>query len=578
MASQPTLHILLQAKAKADFLAHCFANTEALEARVACYVPDAYHSSLNAPGRRALVANAIRSGGTFDEWTRKGVIFPTLDSIREASIPFICIARTPAAALELALEMLMKLSWLVDETGGGGSVIGNSNFLLIAMRIVYELIERRPMNAIFASEAPNPLFVTQPVQKALQELGLAPRTDSESSSRAATAPGPISHLRTASTPALETSRTPTTGSSGSGASTATTSDLETFLAHFISLPTHPSLASSSPSSSQTHLNKPPASPAIMSSNYLLSIPVPSQMASLSDPTFRRPVISPPYSRRASAERARGMEGKSKRARTMLEKLEAEMEDELVLAVKPKSRKGIAAAKRLAAQKAIVDALGDVSRGRSKSGMGREQLALPEGDPTEEQEQEDPLTPIALSNQDISSSPSRDPSTPPTVRMEAKIDHGPTPTALSPVPPLEMSSVLFSLQDAASQASPSLALDTRVEDAKRMLEERHRALLEGVERRENESDIGDTAIDRSERTAQYLRTRMTSSVPSLEQGRLRPVGLNVGDEVRDRDWDAAGGRRIGSRRSSQRGSRVMDPRLSIMSDIVADMLDEMRENQ
>ncbi|KAJ3045180.1 hypothetical protein HDV00_011050 [Rhizophlyctis rosea] len=546
-------------KARSTFNTRRLPNIDPIEARVACYVFGAEHQLITEHSRRVLVGAAIRKGEVFDEWMCQNEGACHLSD----------------SAIHDALKLLMKLNWQIDAKGTARTeewAVPVTNFMTIATRLLSEFLTiRRPTTP---PKIPDPLVMTLSVQKSLQELGYVPRDSPQST--------PTSRLQTAQTPSQSRPssrlipRLPSRPLIALPPSLS--NDLEALLQCFIRLP---------PATLFTDPPKPkPKGPVFQISPETQSIilqGIPSWTAAKSDATFRRPVISPPYSRRASAERARGMEGKNKRARAMLAKMEEEID-----AGRPPIRKG----KRGKGKKETP------TGGEEASAIGA--TSRPSAIPGETPPP--PLTDRTMSiatrvkaaidhqkalNTDLEASEKRVEKL--GIEETKPFTEQPRPSVMDDRTDFEISKALMRLADVKARESTDIGMEERMKEAKRLVEERHRKVLEAAERKEAERKAGEPPTvsnppenDLGDDDSPKARAVRRISIPTVlpEHGRRRMSLMMYSDG--EKNWDKEGKvlpalpvppPRIRSRRSS---SALSDPRLSQISDVIAEFLEDMHE--
>ncbi|KAJ3053003.1 hypothetical protein HK097_005230 [Rhizophlyctis rosea] len=472
-----------------------------IENRVACYVFGAEHHLVTDHGRRVLFGCAIKGGEVFDEW-----------------IDYKGVART-------------------DE-----NAVAANNFMPIATRLLSEHLLFHPQAT--RPNLPDPLMMTFPVQKALQDLGLIPKSSTPSI--------PNSRLQTAQTTSRPTSRLqpyqPTRPLTAQTPSLST--DLESLLQPFISLP--PATLYSTPIPSK------PAGPTFQISaetQEILLQGIPSMHAASHDSTFRRPVISPPYSRRASAERAKKSEGRNKRARTLLAKMEEEFERGRPVG----SRKGKKPKVTIAVAENDLETSKPIKKEQSIGTRVKAAIEAVKAEAEELEASEKKIEKLGLGER------------------RPFVDE-PRASVLDDRTDFEISKALMRLQEVRS-GEEELGVGERIEEARRAVEERHRRVLEDVERKGvGGGGIGGTQV--TEDTPKNREIMRQLSVPAVLPERGRRLADIMGGGA-DRNWDrvgAVGGVGGGmSRRGSRRPSQIEERRISALaSEAIGALLDDMQE--
>ncbi|KND00756.1 uncharacterized protein SPPG_03869 [Spizellomyces punctatus DAOM BR117] len=347
-----SVRFLDQAQLRSSFQTKQMRGMSPNEPRVALYIYGLEHGQVATMTRAAAVATALNNGLRYDFLTRTGMLYPEQDATWGGILPFISIAHSYESLLETTLLNLLHLNRLLDECASESGARYRNNFMAVAVRLLYELLAYRPMHIKTSDQITGCVPVA--VQAAFKHLGLTlPGVGNRRSvARHSTPPTPdIRHSRCVASNFSEDDQTSSEPESDveepldpiynspsttrpflvQSAAPTTSSDLEVLLSYFMTVPiftSRPSTVSSARSRSRTAKPKKSRrrrrafSPTTAA---LLAEEIPSNMAAKHDNTFQKPLISPPFSRRASAQRAKAMEGRSKRARLMLEKIEKEME-------------------------------------------------------------------------------------------------------------------------------------------------------------------------------------------------------------------------------------------------------------
>ncbi|TPX58840.1 hypothetical protein SpCBS45565_g07884 [Spizellomyces sp. 'palustris'] len=341
-----------QAQLRSSFQSKQMRGMSANEPRIALYIYGLEHGQVATMTRAAAVATALNNGLRYDFLTRTGMLYPEQDATWGGVLPFISIAHSYESVLETTLLNLLHLNRLLDECASESGARYRNNFMAVAVRLLYELLPYRPMHIRTSDQISG--YPPAAVQAAFKHLGLTlpgignrrsvaihstPQTpDTGHSRRGAsnfseddqTSSEPESDVEEPLDP-IYNSQCTTRPVLAQSAAATTSSDLEGLLSYFMTVPiftSRPSTVSSA--RSRSRIAKPKKSRRRRrafspTTAALLAEEIPSNMAAKHDDTFQKPLISPPFSRRASAQRAKAMEGRSKRARHMLEKLEKEME-------------------------------------------------------------------------------------------------------------------------------------------------------------------------------------------------------------------------------------------------------------
>ena len=485
------------------------------------------------------------------------------------------VSRTAVGVVDDALNMLMKLSWQIDYKGVARtdeSAVAPNNFMVCSREQIftsrgsnlmsafsrYQTIATRLLAEHFLlhplatqPNLPDPVMMTFPVQKALQELGLIPKPPTPST--------PSSRLRTAQTTSRPTSRLqtyqPTRPLTAQSPSLST--DLESLLHPFITLPPatlYSSTAPPKPTGPTFHISA--------ETQEILLQGIPSMHAASQDSTFRRPVLTPPYSRRASAERARKSEGRNKRARALLAKMEEEFDRGRVVG----SRKGKKPKVTMAVEENAKETKTPVKK---EQPVGTRAKAAIEAVKAEAEELEASDKRVEKLGQE---------------GRKTLVDER-RASVLDDRTDFEISKALMRLQE-VRKGGGDVSVRERIEGARRAVEERHRNTLEDVERKggpkagpkggdEGGRNGGGEVVENAPKERGIMR-KLSAPAVLPEQGRKFADRMGGGAE---RNWDrlASGVGEGASRRGSRRPSQVGDRRISAIAfEAIGKLLDDMHE--
>ena len=109
------------------------------ELKVAYCNPYLEHIQSGVMGRSAAAALFSHQGLTFDSWTRVGVLFPLLESNTKGGLAMIAVG----SSRETALSLFLKNLCIIQSLFSTRRYIATNNFEWAAKRAIYELIKER---------------------------------------------------------------------------------------------------------------------------------------------------------------------------------------------------------------------------------------------------------------------------------------------------------------------------------------------------------------------------------------------------------------------------------------------------
>ncbi|TPX62359.1 hypothetical protein PhCBS80983_g00560 [Powellomyces hirtus] len=517
----PGARFMDQSRIRTSFHTKKIASLTAVESRTSVYIYELEHSQIAVMKRAAVAAMLLNRGIGFDIWTRTGLLYPELDSGWEGMFPFICVAENYEAALENAVRNLLQINTMLDDCTAecidqDGSVYRN-NFVSVAARLLYEI------QSIKTVKTPPPICTTSRtvspvVQKAFTDLGIMVVKPTVSEPPVSLFRGKtkfkVGEEDTGSDsdpeivdPVDSTIKFTKIVRAQSAAPTAA-SDLSMLVSLYYPVPIiKPREATMAALKRRAHAaelrkNRRRAGFSAVTAA-LLGEGISSDFASTHDDTFLHPPLSPPFSRKQSEKMARGMSGKQRRGRAMLDRMEKEMDE--------RTKKGL---------------MPEMHTYRSKltnSGRDRREEATEEEEEHNEGFEEEIAAREAARAKAATAQKEGQPS---------RVFFVKTVSGLPPQPPLDVDTVLEKLRDVAERGDRlSEFFDERMHNSQKILEEHHKTHLVMLEARKTDAEARAAQTKVLNRRAEarngsgkespppppnYLSMRRASSFPAQER--------------------------------------------------------------